>query len=141
MAVSSKEMMNAIQADQPAADMPTPPPSEQDAMTAPMSSPMTTPEVPKGNQEQARLNVMMALDMLQQALGTFGEESEEGQTLARVVSDITRRFGEREASTRELMPAEIMNMIETLPQAGGSTPAQKQAAMAMPSMTQPPTPV
>ena len=142
MAVSAKEMMSAIQADQPAADMPTPPPSEQDAMTAPMSSPMTTPEVPKGNQEQARLNVMMALDMLQQALGTFGEESEEGQTLARVVSDITRRFGEREASTRELMPAEIMNLIQTLPQAGGATPEARAVAQApVPGTQQPVMPI
>jgi hypothetical protein len=41
MAVSNKEMMDMLKADQ----MPeqTPPPSEQGAMTAPMSSPMTTP--------------------------------------------------------------------------------------------------
>ena len=41
MAVSNKEMMDMLKADQ----MPeqTPPPSEHGAMTAPMSSPMTTP--------------------------------------------------------------------------------------------------
>jgi hypothetical protein len=76
MAVSNKEMMDMLKADQ----MPeqTPPPSEQGAMTAPMSSPMTTPEPQEGNMEQARLNVMMALDMLQNALQEFGMESEEG---------------------------------------------------------------
>jgi hypothetical protein len=53
MAVSSKEMMDMLKADQ----MPgqTPPPSEQGAMTAPMGSPMTTPEPQEGNMEQARL--------------------------------------------------------------------------------------
>jgi hypothetical protein len=118
MAVSNKEMMDMLKADQ----MPeqTPPPSEQGAMTAPMSSPMTTPEPQEGNMEQARLNVMMALDMLQNALQEFGMESEEGMALQKVVGDLTSKFGERESSTRELMPAEIMNLIQTLPQAGGA---------------------
>jgi hypothetical protein len=143
MAVSSKDMMDMLKAGQatPEADMPTPPPSEQGATTAPMASPMSTPEPQSGDQEQARLNIMMALDMLQQALGIFTEDTEEGKTLATVVADLTRRFGERESETRQLVPAEIMNMIENLPQAGGSTPSQRQAAMAAPTLTQPPTPV
>jgi hypothetical protein len=96
MAVSNKEMMDMLKADQ----MPeqTPPPSEQGAMTAPMSSPMTTPEPQEGNMEQARLNVMMALDMLQNALQEFGMESEEGMALQKVVGDLTSKFGERESS-------------------------------------------
>ena len=77
MAVSNKEMMDMLKADQ----MPeqTPPPSEQGAMTAPMSSPMTTPEPQEGNMEQARLNVMMALDMLQKASGQHVSPSSYGQ--------------------------------------------------------------
>jgi hypothetical protein len=128
MAVSNKEMMDMLKADQ----MPeqTPPPSEQGAMTAPMSSPMTTPEPQEGNMEQARLNVMMALDMLQNALQEFGMESEEGMALQKVVGDLTSKFGERESSTRELMPAEIMNLIQTLPQAGGATPEARAIAQA-----------
>jgi len=140
MAVSNKEMMDMLKADQ----MPeqTPPPSEQGAMTAPMSSPMTTPEPQEGYMEQARLNVMMALDMLQNALQEFGMESEEGMALQKVVGDLTSKFGERESSTRELMPAEIMNLIQTLPQAGGATPEARAIAQApVPGTQQPPMPI
>lgn len=140
MAVSNKDMMDMLKAEQPGAD--TPPPAEQGAMTAPMSSPMTTPEPQEGNMEQARLNVMMALDMLQSALQEFGMDTEEGMALQKVVGDITREFGERESSTRELMPAEIMNLIQTLPQAGGATPEARAIAQApVPGTQQPPMPI
>ena len=140
MAISNQEMMNMLKADQ--GDQQTPPPAEQGAMTAPMSSPMTTPEPQEGNMEQARLSVMMALDMLQNALTEFGMDSEEGMALQKVVADITREFGEREASTRELMPAEIMNLVQTLPQAGGATPEARAIAQApVPGTQQPPMPL
>ena len=144
MAVNPKELMKMIEASQPGAgaDQPTPPPSEQGADTSPMASPMSTPEPKKGDQEQARLNIMMALDMLQQALGIFGVDSQEGKTLERVITDITRRFGERESSTRELMPTEILNLIQNLPQAGGATPGQREALQAPAAgTTAPPLPV
>lgn len=144
MAVNPKELMKMIEASQPGAgaDQPTPPPSEQGADTSPMASPMSTPEPKKGDQEQARLNIMMALDMLQQALGIFGMDSQEGKTLERVITDITRRFGERESSTRELMPTEILNLIQNLPQAGGATPGQREALQAPAAgTTAPPLPV
>ena len=140
MAVSNKEMMDMLKAEQPTSDVP--PPAEQGALTAPMSSPMTTPEPQEGNMEQARLNVMMALDMLQNALTEFGMDSEEGMALQKVVGDITREFGERESSTRELMPAEIMNLVQTLPQAGGATPEARAIAQApVPGTQQPPMPI
>ena len=140
MAVSNQEMMNMLKADQ--SNQQTPPPAEQGAMTAPMSSPMTTPEPQEGNMEQARLSVMMALDMLQNALTEFGMDSEEGMALQKVVADITREFGERESSTRELMPAEIMNLVQTLPQAGGATPEARAIAQApVPGTQQPPMPL
>lgn len=143
MAIGSKDMMDMIQADQGGAAEPmTPPPAEQGALTAPMASPMSTPEPQNGNQEQARLNIMMALDMLQQALGVFGMESEEGKALERVVTEITNQFGERESKTRELMPAEIINLIQTLPQAGGATPGQRSVMQApIAGTTAPPSPI
>ena len=143
MAVSNKQMMDMLKSEQgSAANQPTPPPAEQGSLTAPMPSPMSTPEPQAGNMEQARLNVMMALDMLQNALQTFGMQSEEGQALSDVVSKITSKFGARESQTRELMPAEIMNLISTLPQAGGATPeARAVAAAPVPGTEQPVMPI
>ena len=140
MAVSNKDMMDMLKAEQPTSDVM--PPAEQGAMTAPMASPMTTPEPQEGNMEQARLNVMMALDMLQNALMEFGMDTEEGMALQKVVGEITQKFGERESSTRELMPAEIMNLVQTLPQAGGATPEARAIAQApVPGTQQPPMPL
>jgi len=144
MAVSNKQMMDMLKKEQGMAmeDQPTMPPSEQGADTAPMPSPMSTPEPQAGNMEQARLNVMMALDMLQAALQTFGMQSEEGMALQDVVSKITSKFGERESDTRQLMPAEIMNLIQTLPQAGGATPEARAVAQApVPGTQQPVMPI
>jgi len=85
---------------------------------------------------------MMALDMLQSAIGAFPPDTEEGKTIEKVVADITRRFGERESDTRQLIPAEILQMIQTLPQAGGATPGQRTAAMApVEGATAPPLPI
>jgi hypothetical protein len=93
-------------------------------------------------QEQARLNVMMALDMLQQAMTAFGSDSDEGKVIADIVAKITTKFGERESETRQLIPAEIMQLIQTLPQAGGATPGQREAASApVAGMNQPPLPI
>ena len=69
----------------------------------------------------------------------LGSESEEGQGIMQAISRLTRLFGKRESKTRELIPAEIMQMIQSLPQAGGATPEQRVAATApVPGTTQPP---
>ena len=144
MAVSNEEMIRMLREQQAGAapDQPTPPPNEQESQTAPMPSPMSTPEPQAGNMEQARLNVMMALDMLQEALKTFGTASKEGEMLAKVVGDITTQFGEREGETRQLMPAEVMQLISTLPQAGGASPAARAVAQApVPGTQQPVMPI
>ena len=143
MAVSEKDIMQAMATDMPEGDVPTQAvPTEAGAQTAPMPSPMTTPEPKSGEMEQARLNVMMALDMLQNALMAFGMQSEEGMALQEAVKKITGKFGERESETRQLMPAEIMNLIQTLPQAGGATPeARAVAAAPVPGTQQPVMPI
>jgi hypothetical protein len=143
MAVSNREMMDMLKAEQAGAETaPVAPPSEQGMETPPMSSPMTTPEPQAGNMEEARLNVMMALDMLQNALQTFGMQSEEGESLSDAIEKLVSKFGERESQTRELMPAEIMNLVSTLPQAGGATPeARAVAAAPVPGTEQPVMPL
>ena len=143
MAVSNKEIMDAMKSQGNPPDAPVDSlPSNMEANTAPMPSPMTTPEPKSGEMEQARLNVMMALDMLQSALQAFGMQSPEGMALQDAVKKITGKFGERESETRQLMPAEIMNLIQTLPQAGGATPeARAVAAAPVPGTQQPVMPV
>jgi hypothetical protein len=142
MAVNTQEMMDLMKSQQtPDAEM-TPPAFEQDETTSPMASPMSTPEPKRGDEEAARLNIMMALDMLQQAMGSFAMDSAESKTIEKVVADIMRRFGEREADSRRLMPSEIIQMIQSLPQAGGATPGQREVMSApIAGTTAPPLPI
>jgi hypothetical protein len=143
MAVKTEDMMSLLKADQGVGSEPAAPPAfEQEETTAPMASPMSTPEPKRGEEESARLNVMMALDMLQQAMGAFPMDSSETKTIEKVIAEITRRFGEREADTRRLMPSEIIQMIQSLPQAGGATPGQREAMSApIAGTTAPPLPM
>jgi hypothetical protein len=131
MAIRQKEVMELIRGGQKAEEeSPTLPPSEQGADTPPMASPMSTPEPKKGEEERARLNVLMALDLLQQSMSFFDPKSREASAIESALTDLTRSFGEREQSLRQMMPAEIIQMIETLPQAGGATPGQREALLA-----------
>jgi hypothetical protein len=143
MAVKTQDMMDLMKADQGMGGEPaTPPPFEQEETTAPMASPLSTPEPKRGEEEAARLNIMMALDMMQQALAAFAMGSEESQTIEKVIAEITRRFGERESDSRRLMPSEIIQMIQSLPQAGGATPGQREAMSApIAGTTAPPLPI
>jgi hypothetical protein len=110
--------------------------------TPPMASPMSTPEPKMGSKEGAMINIQMALDLLQQSLPAIGSESKEGAELTKVIGSLSKVFGAREAKTRELIPAEIMQMIQSLPQAGGATPEQRVAALApVPGTQQPPIPM
>lgn len=108
----------------------------------PMGAPMSTAEPKMGEKETATINVQTAMDLLEQALPKIGSDSEEGRAIMDAVTKLTKIFGKREAKTRELMPTEIMNMISSLPQAGGATPEQKVAAQApIPGTATPPLPM
>jgi len=117
-------------------------PAEQQNEAPPMASPMSTPEPKAGNKEGARINVQMAMDLLQQSLPAFGSDSEEGKAILEIMKKLGSAFGAREAQTRELVPAEILQMISTLPQAGGASPEQRIAASApTPGLQQRPQPM
>ena len=59
-----------------------------------------------------------------------------------ILKTLGSTFGMKEAQTRELVPAEILQMIQTLPQAGGASPEQRVAASApVPGLQQRPQPM
>lgn len=108
----------------------------------PMAAPMSTDEPKMGNEASARINVQMAMDLLRQTIPMFGSESAEGKMILDLLTKMAAKFGEREPKIRELVPAEILQMIQTLPQAGGATPEQRIAASApVPGMQTPPAPM
>lgn len=116
-----------------------------DTSAPPSAAPMSTPEPKMGNREGALVNVGMAMDLLEQSLPAFGSESDEGRKILAAIRTMTDILGPRKAKTGELQQSEILQMLQTLPQAGGATPEGKamSQAPAIPGMAlnvPPPTP-
>jgi len=142
MSVPSDRLMEMIKAQRaPAggaapAEAETPTGAISDTEAAPMSSPMSTPEPKMGTREGAMINISMAMDLIEQALPALGSESPEGQKALSVLRQMSGILGGKKEKTKELQGAEIMQMLQNLPQAGGATPEGKAmaAAPAIPGM-------
>ena len=98
--------------------------------TPPMGAPMSTPEPKLGNKEGALVNIGIVIDMLEQSLPAFGADSEEGKVVMDAISKLNKMLGGRKSSVNELQQAEIMQLMQTLPQAGGATPEGRAMAQA-----------
>ena len=142
MSVPSDRLMEMIKAQRaPAggaapAEPETPTGAISDTEASPVSSPMSTPEPKMGTREGAMINISMAMDLIEQALPALGSESPEGQKALSVLRQMSGILGGKKEKTKELQGAEIMQMLQNLPQAGGATPEGKAmaAAPAIPGM-------
>lgn len=102
--------------------------------TPPMEGPMTTPEPKAGQREAALINVSMALDLIEQALPAVGSTTPEGKKLLSVLNSLTGLLGPKKQRVGELQNAEILQMLQNLPQAGGGTPASRMMEQAPPNL-------
>ena len=137
MSVPTDRMMELMKAQQdggktaPPVDMPSGVSAGMsDASTGPMSAPMSTPEPKMGNREGALVNLSMAMDLIEQALPGIGSETEEGQKAVNALRMLTGIIGQKKGKTNELQSNEILQMLQSLPQAGGATPEGKAMAAA-----------
>jgi hypothetical protein len=128
MADPSDRMMELMAASQ-GGSMSDSAPSD---VTPPMGAPMMTPEPKMGSREAAMINVGLALDLLEQALPAIGSESSEGTKVMAALRTLTGMMQPRQAKTNELKNAEILQLLQNLPQAGGGTPEGKAMASAPP---------
>ena len=148
MGVPSDQLMQMIKSQRDGATPSGIPPAPEgvtgmsDTSASPMASPMSTPEPKMGNREAAMINLAMAMDLLEQALPALGSETPEGQKVLGAIRTMTSVIGPKKAKTNELQPAEIMQMLQTLPQAGGATAEGKamQQAPQIPGMSAPTPP-
>lgn len=124
--------MGADTSAMPTADM-------SDASTPPMSAPMSTPEPKMGNIEGAKVDLANASDLIERSLVAFGAESPEGKAVLKILRELSGILGPRKDKTKELQPAQILSMLQSLPQAGGASPEQKaiQQAPLVPGMQMP----
>ena len=127
-----QKMMELMSGNQGATDIPSP--TAPEGMSAegvpPMAAPMSTPEPKMGNKEAGMLNISMAMDLIEQALPAFGSASEEGQKVLAAIKTLSNILGPRKNKTNELQQSEILQMLQSLPQAGGTTPEGKAMAQA-----------
>ena len=146
MGVPSDQLMKMMKGAG-GANAPVPPPSpamsagaQSDSDTPPMGAPMSTPEPKMGSREGAMINISMAMDLIEQALPALGSESPEGQKALGVLRAMSGILGGKKEKTGELQQAEIMQLLQNLPQAGGATPQGKALAQApmIPGMAPPP---
>jgi len=149
MGVPSDKLMELMRGSRSAGaaapkSMPTGAPAVSDMSdegTPPMSSPMSTPEPKMGSKEAAMINVGMAMDLLEQSLPALGSDSVEGQKALAAIRSLTGLMGPRKNKTNELQQSEILQMLQTLPQAGGASPEGKAMASApIPGMPSPGAP-
>ena len=91
----------------------------------PGAAPMSTPQPAQGEKTSAMVNVHIAMDLLSQTLPAFGPGSKEGADILKALSMLTKAFGETKSKSQELVPAELMQLMQSLPQAGGMSPEAK----------------
>jgi len=132
MAGPSDRMMALMARSQGAsADaMPAAPPPN-DGVTPPMGAPMMTPEPKMGDKEAAMINVGLALDLLEQSLPAIGSNSPEGNKIMSAVRALTGMIQPRQVKVDQLKNAEILQLLQNLPQLGGGAP-EARAMMAAP---------
>ena len=134
MSVPSDKLMELMRGPRSGnAPAPAPEPTSMpsgDTDAPPVSSPMSTPEPKMGSREAAMINLGMAMDLLEQALPSVGSDSEEGKAILNAINVINKVIGPRKGKTKELQQSEILQMLQTLPQAGGATPEGKAMSAA-----------
>jgi hypothetical protein len=100
-------MMDMMRKQQPGAEQApaVPAPADtsmSDSSTAPMASPMSTPEPKMGTKEAAMVNLSMAMDLIEQSLPALGSESEEGQKALSVLRVLSGVLGQKKAKAGDL---------------------------------------
>lgn len=94
--------------------MPGAAPGMPPAGGGPISSPMSSPQPNAGVEKAARVDVQIAMKQLSKTLSNFPIESEQFKAVMSALGALRKGFGETEDKDRELIPAEIMQLLSTV---------------------------
>jgi len=100
------------------------PPTTGPTDAGPAPGPMMTPQKAGGHTAGAKAAVMVAMKVMEQSLPAFGATTEEGKAVLNAIKAIAKVFGEQESKDKELMPAEIQQLLSGL--AGPGAPSAGQ---------------
>lgn len=84
-----------------------------------------TPQSPEGKKAGAKVQIMTATKVLIQSLAAFEMGGKEFKAVMGAISTLEKAFGKDESDTKELMPAEMKNLIQGVSgpgQMGGGAP-------------------
>ena len=98
----------------PAASMPGMPP---EAQRFPNLGGSAAPQDPKGTVEMAKVNLKIAIHLLEQAIPVFGTQSPQGKAVMSALSSLAKDFGKNEAE--DLTNSQLMNMFSQMQKTQG----------------------
>ena len=113
-----------------------PPTAGPPGAAGPAPGPMMTPQKAGGHTAGAKAAVMVAMKVLEQTLPAFGATTDEGKAVLAAIKAVAKAFGEQESKDKELMPAEIQQLLSGL--AGPGTPNAGQPGPPPPPQGAPP---
>lgn len=103
---------------------------------SPAAAPMSSPQEKQGLKAAANNNIHIAVNMLEEALPAFGAESKEGNEIISALKILGKLIAKKDTS--DLVPAEIMQMVQQLPQMGGGSDIQRAIMQQMQQPQKPP---
>ena len=110
-------------AGQKAAPGPNPMAAAAPGNSAPAGGPMSTPQPKEGVEQAAKIDVAMAGKLLTKALASTGILSKEGKAINDALKVLIRAFGPELQKAEPLIPAELLQLVQQIPGAGGGSPA------------------
>lgn len=93
---------------------------------------MSTPQPKEGIAQAAMVNLSMVFQLLEQSLPAFGSQSPEGKAILNALKTLTGVFGKDRQKSDALIPAELQQLVQSIPGAGGGSPAAKTMAAVPP---------
>jgi hypothetical protein len=94
------------------------PPGQNDARMGGL----TMPAKPSGELEMAKVNVQIAMTLMEQVLPLYGSGSDEGGAIIKALQSLSKDFGKQ--SAEDLSSSQLMNMFSQIggPPPGGGGP-------------------
>lgn len=78
----------------------------------PTPSPMSTPQPNDGLKQAGRVDVQIARKKLEESLPKLSSDSDEGKAVLKALSTLSAAFGKTEAKDEELIPAEVLSLLD-----------------------------
>lgn len=104
------------------------------ANSPPSPGPITTPQPKEGLEQEAMIDISIALDLIEKAIPAFGSETPKGKALMTALKQLGGLFGEDRQKAQPLIPAQIAQLMQKFPGAGGGNPAAKAIGAIPPGM-------